>query len=253
MTLKKTALAAMLLSITAQAFAETTDVTPYRPTISNSAQLSAPGQLELELGGLHVKSGNARRTSLPYLLKLAFNEQWGVLAGGEALVNSRDDAGVTSRGIGDTTLTLKRAFVLDSDTALGLEFGTKLPTAKDTIGSGKADYTMNGIFSKDFAQIHLDANLNATRLGALTLGAARMQTGFSTSLSMPLSGQWSSTVELAGTRQSGAPNTAQFLAALVYSPSKQLAIDAGFTKGLNSMSQDWSFFTGFVVPLAKLW
>lgn len=252
MVFKKTALAALLLPIMMQAFAEETGITPYRPSVSNSAQLSVPRQLELEFGSLHIKSGDAHRTSFPYLFKLAFNEQWGLLAGGEALVNSRDDSGVRSKGVGDTTFTLKRAFVLDDDTALGLEFGAKLPSAKDAIGSGKTDYTINSILSQDLGKVHLDANLNTTRLGAITTGMSRMQTGLSAALSMPLSSQWSGTAELSGTRQSGAPSTAQFLAALVYSPSKQLAIDVGFTRGLNPASQDWSIFTGFVVPLGKL-
>lgn len=71
MVLKKTALASLLLPIMAQAFAEEAGITAYRPTISSPAQLSTPRQLELELGGLHTKSGDARRTSLPYL-HLAF-------------------------------------------------------------------------------------------------------------------------------------------------------------------------------------
>jgi len=253
MDIKKAALAVLLLPVMMQAFAEEAGITPYRPTVSNPAQLSAPGQLELELGGLHTKSGDTRRTSIPYLLKLAFNEQWGLLMGGEALVNTRDDSGARSKGVGDTTFTLKHAFVLDDDTALGLELGAKLPTAKDTIGSGKSDYTINGIFSQDLGKVHLDANLNATRLGAISDGMSRMQSGLSASLSMPLSSQWSGTAELAGTHQNGAPGTAQFLAALVYSPSKQLAIDVGFAKGLNSASQDWSLFSGFVMPLGKFW
>jgi len=52
--------------------AETTDVTPYRPTVSNPAQLPAAGQLELELGGMKSQPGaqadDRRRGSLPYLL-----------------------------------------------------------------------------------------------------------------------------------------------------------------------------------------
>jgi len=38
----------------------------------------------MELGGLHQHAADARRDSLPWLLKLAFNPQWGVPLGGEA-------------------------------------------------------------------------------------------------------------------------------------------------------------------------
>lgn len=227
-------------------------VTPYRPSVSTPAQLPAPGQLELELGGLGVKMGDARRDSLPYLFKLAFNDQWGVLVGGEAYVSSRD-VGTRERGVGDTGVVLKRAFLVDDATAFGLELGVKLPTAKDTIGSGKADYTLNSIYSKDLGKVHMDANLNFTRLGAFEAGSSPAQTGLSASFSVPVADQWSATAELSGMRRNGAASTAQWLAAATYSPSKRLSIDFGVAKGMNPASQDWSVFSGVVMPIAKLW
>ena len=215
--------------------------------------MSYPGQLELELGGQHTKTGDARSDSLPYLFKLGLSEQWGVLLGGEALVSQRDESGARERGIGDTSITLKRASLVDDATAFGLELSAKVPTAKDTIGSGQADYTLNGIWSQDLGGVHMDANLNATRVGAAEPGSARIQTGLSAAFSLPLNEHWSSVAELSGTRRGGVPSTAQFLAAAVYMPDKRLAIDFGFTCGLNSASQDWSVFTGVVVPLARLW
>ena len=239
----------LLSSVSAQ---EERGVTPYRPSVSTPAQLPVPGQLELELGGLGVKMGDARRDSLPYLFKLAFNDQWGVLVGGEAYVSSRD-VGIRERGVGDTSVVLKRAFLVDDATAFGLELGVKLPTAKDTIGSGKADYTLNSIYSKDLGKVHMDANLNFTRLGAFEAGSSPTQTGLSASFSVPVADQWSATAELSGTRRNGAASTAQWLAAATYSPSKRLSIDFGVAKGMNPASQDWSVFSGVVVPIAKLW
>ncbi len=113
-------------------------VTPYRPSVSSPAQLPLAGQIELEFGGLRTRSPDARRASLPYQFKLAFSQEWGVLIGGEAQVWARDGA-TSSRGVGDTTLTLKRAWIVDDASAFGMELGAKLPTAKDSIGSGKAD------------------------------------------------------------------------------------------------------------------
>ena len=33
----------------------------------------------------------------------------------------------------------------------------------------------------------------------------------------------------------------------------RLAIDIGMARGLTAASPDWSLFSGFVVPLGKLW
>ncbi|MFZ6648175.1 transporter [Undibacterium sp. TJN25] len=228
-------------------------VLPYRPSVSSPAQLPQEGQLEFELGGLASKSGDTRRDSLPYLFKLAFNPQWGLLFGGEAYVSSREDGGSRARGLGDSSLVLKRAFLVDDATAFGLEFGAKLPTAKDSIGSGSADYSINNIFSKDMGKLHMDLNLNVTKLGGVDAGTSSLQTGLSSSFSLPIAEQWGTNFEWSGTRRNGAASTAQLLGAFTYSPSKRMTIDFGVVRGLNSASPDWSLFTGIVVPVAKLW
>jgi hypothetical protein len=245
-------LAAGMLGLAAHA-EDFADVTPYRPSVSTPAQLPAPGQLELEAGGLATRTASERRDSLPYQLKLAFNSEWGVLLGGDAYVSMRDASGPRAQGFGDTSVTLKRAFVIDDATAFGLEFGPTLPTAPAAVGSGKTDWTVNSIYSQDIGKLHLDANLNQTRLGAPDPGASRMKTGASLAFSAPLDEHWSATAELSGTRNRGAASTAQLLAALSYAPTKKISLDAGFARGLNSASPDWSFFTGMVVPLARLW
>lgn len=244
------ALAALTVPLHAQ---DGPPVTPYRPSVSSPAQLPAPGQLEFELGGLSSKTDDDRRASLPYTFKLGFNEQWGVLVVGEGYVSARTDGDPRQRGIGDTTLELKRAFLIDDGTALGLELGVKVPTAKDSIGSGRSDYVLNGIYSQDIGMVHMDANLNATRLGAYEAGSGRIQKGWSASFSAPVSEKWGATTELSGTHRSGQANTAQLLVAAAYSPTKRLTIDWGVARGLTSASPDWSLFSGIVLPLAKLW
>jgi len=248
-----TVLAFLTLAGSCQAQEEEPPIVPYRPSVSNPAQLSAPGWLEVEAGALSIKSDDGRRNSLPLVLKLAFTEEWGVLLGGEPFVSTPDGNGGRARGLGDTTFTLKRAFLVDDATAFGLELGAKAPTARDSIGSGKADYSLNGIFSRDIDVLHMDLNLNATRLGAIEPGSGRTQTGFSASFSAPLSERWGANWEWSGTRRSGADSTAQLLLAATYSPSKRLTFDAGFIRGLNGATPDWAFFTGVVFPLGKLW
>ncbi|MYM97836.1 transporter [Duganella vulcania] len=250
----KTTLAAALCLLPLVSQAEDgPPITPYRPSVSSPAQLPAAGQLELELGGLSSKSDDGRRNSLPYALKLGFNEQWGVVLVGEGFVSAPDGSGGRARGVGDTQFVLKRAFILSEASALGLELGAKAPTAKDSIGSGRADYSLNGIYSQDMGSVHMDANLNATRLGAYDAGTGRVQTGLSASFSTPVDERWGVTGEWSGTRRSGAASTAQVLVAMSYSPSKRMTVDFGAAHGMNRASPDWAFFSGVVLPLAQLW
>lgn len=246
------ALAALAISALPAHAQEGPSITPYRPSVSTPAQLPAPGQLEFEFGAIASRGIDPRTDSLPYTFKLAFDKDWGVLLGGSAYVRQRG-AGEGASGFGDTTLTLKRAFIVSDTTAYGLELTAKIPTANSAIGSGKSDWTVNAIYSHDIRDLHMDVNVNETRLGAPVPGAARMQTGLSASFSAPVTDRWSANWELSGVRNAGAPSTAQLLLAGVYMPSKRLEFDAGFTRGLTSATPHWSLFAGFVLPLAKLW
>jgi len=244
---------AALCSVAHAADADDLDaITPYRPSVSSPAQLPVPGQLEVELGGLHARSDDTRRSSLPYAFKLAFNKEWGVVIGGEAHVWARDDPG-KAQGLGDATLVLKRAFLVDDASAFGVELGTKLPTANDSIGSGRADYTLNTIYSRDIGPVHVDANLNATRLGVVDDGTGRTQLGASASFSGALSDHWGLTGEVSGTRRSGATNGTQLLTALTYSPSRRLTFDFGVARAFRPTPATTQVFAGVVFPLAKLW
>ena len=228
-------------------------VTPYRPSVSSPAQLPAAGQLELELGGQRARSTDQRRTGLPYLFKLAFNAEWGVLLGGEAHVWSKDAAGNRLQGFGDTTLVLKRAWKASESTGFGVEVGAKLPTARDGIGSGKADCTVNTIFSRDLGPVHLDANVNVARLGAVDDGGSHTQWGASTAVSTALSDRWGLTGEWSGTRRPGADSGSQLLAALTLSPTKRLTVDLGVARAVHPSPAVTTVFAGVVLPLGKWW
>jgi hypothetical protein len=239
--------------LAAESAASEDAITPYRPSVSSPAQLPLAGQLELELGGLSSRNEQARRHSMPYQLKLAFSQEWGMLVGGELLVLANDGAGQVDRGYGDTTLVLKRAFMVDEQSALGLELSSKLPSAAKAIGSGSADYAINGIYSRDFGALHMDANLNVTRLGVAEPDTGRLQTGLSSSFSTALSERWGITGEWSGSRRNGTKAQGQILLALSYSPSKRMTMDIGVSKGLTSSSPDLALFAGIVLPVAKLW
>lgn len=237
----------------AETINEDYSITAYRPSVSSPAQLPSAGHLELEIGGLSTKTDSAKRNSTPYGLKLAFNEQWGAVITGEAIVQTDDGQGSRAYGFGDTSAVLKRAFILDNDTALGLEAGVKLPTAKDNIGTGEADYSINSILSHDFGSIHMDANFNLTHVGFVNDGESSIQKGEAASFSYPLNEKIGLIAELSGVQRNGTSSTLQLLTAFTYSPSKILTVDIGIATGLNRASQDYSAFFGAVLPVAKLW
>jgi hypothetical protein len=228
--------------------------TPYRPSVSTPAVLSAPGWLELEAGWQHDHAGaGARRDSLPLTLKLAFSEDWGVRLGNEAWVRRQSDDGST-RGIGDSSVVLKRRFAIDEGQAFGLEAGLTVPTGHRGIGSGsgKPDYGLNAIYSADLGDWHTDLNLLASRLGQADPGASRTQWLWAASLSRPLNDRWGVVGEFSGTHEGGTQNSRQFLLAASYNLSRRVTLDAGAARSLRSGAPEWSAFTGFTWLASRL-
>jgi hypothetical protein len=229
-------------------------VVPYRPSVSTPAQLSAPGYLELEAGGLRTTGPQRRlsRDTLPYTLKLAFTPDWGVRVGGDAWVR-QVEPGDSQRGVGDTSVVLKRRFAVSDATAWGLELGEKFATAGATRGSGHPDTTVNAIFSSDFAPAwHTDINVNETRLGVASGAPRAWQTGWAAAVSRNLTDAWGAVGEFSGTRQVGTASTAQFLVAGSWNESPAAVFDFGLAHGLDDASPRFQVFAGVTLRLARL-
>lgn len=245
--------AASIIAFQPAVAADEPSVTPYRPSVSTPAALSAPGWLEIEAGVLRARGdGSTRRDSIPYTLKLAFSDDWGLRIGGDGWVRQRDEDGNLISGGGDTSVVLKRRFSIDKEAAFGLEAGATIPTAKSGLGSGKSDYSINGIFSADIADYHTDLNVVTTRVGQAVPGVSRTQYLWAASLSRALTEQWGVVGEFSGTHQSGTERTAQFLAAVSYNVSPALTLDAGLSRRLTSAGPRWTGFAGLTFLAAKI-
>jgi hypothetical protein len=256
-TLRRLAFLASLLAATSASTHAADDaptVTPYRPSVSTPAALSAPGWLEVEAGVQRSRADDPqRRDTLPYTLKLAFTPDWGIRIGGDAVVRERAADGTRRSGAGDTTIVLKRRFGIDDASAFGAELGVKLPTARSELGSGHSDVGLNGIYSSDFGSgWHVDLNATATHLGGAEPGTSAWQKGWAAALSRNLSDKWGAVAELSGTQRGGAGRTTQALVATSYSISPAMVADVGVSKGLSAASGGWSVFTGITFLAAKL-
>ena len=133
---------------------------------------------------------------------------------------------MTTRGMGDGSVTLKLAQKINDGFSVGEELTSTLPIATHDLGSDKADQTFNFILSNDFAGFHTDVNLNATHFGDdQGVGVAQHGFGWSAGISHPIQGSLSGGLELSGTAQSGEDSTLQVLESLGYSVTKLTVLD----------------------------
>ncbi|MBV9891864.1 MAG: transporter [Rhizobacter sp.] len=256
-------LACLALALTASSLraaepgvgADAPQATPYRPSVSTPAQLSAPGWVEVEAGGLraHLADGS-KRDSVPLTVKLAVTPDWGVRVSTDAWAHATQPGEASSTGGGDTAIVLKRRFALDEASAFGVEGTVSLPTAKSGLGSDGTDVSITGIYSADLpSALHVDLNLVATRLQRTDPGTSHAQWLWAASLSKALDDRWSLTIEPSGTGQHGVESTSQLLGAVSFNASRRLVLDAGLARSLRHGVHEHSVFAGLTWLAARLW
>ncbi len=232
------------------AHTEQLTVTPYRPTVSNPAELSALRHLELEFGVQSNQPGQeVERNGLPFLLKYPFADQWGLMVGGEAWIKSRDQDGTIS-GFGNTSVQLKHYYPINPTLAVGFEAGVILPSARPSLGQGRTDYLANLIVSQDISELRIDVNAGITRHGYKEQDLDRFGYNWAIAASQIVTERWGIAGELSGILAKQQKPVSQFLASLNYLATPQLMLDFGGTVGLTSITDDYGAFAGFTWLIA---
>ena len=228
-------------------------VTPYRPTVSDPATLSAPGWLEGEFGGLRTwNQDHSRDDSVPYLLKYAFDENYGLLLGGNAYLGSSMPGAPSQSSFGDTFIEWKQRFPVSEKAAFAIEAGVVVPTASHELGIGKPEWTANGIYSVDLSAFHLDINLVESYFSQHGANASAWQTSWATAISTQLSEKWGAAFELSGNYQRGEATQSQALLAFTCNVSNRLVLDAGGTYGLAHLAHYRGLFAGATILIGQL-
>jgi hypothetical protein len=240
----------LVLPLPLIAHAEQLTVTPYRPTVSNPAELSALRHLEVEFGAQSTQPGMAvERNSLPFTLKYPFAEQWGLLVGSEAWIRSRSEEETIS-GFGNTSVLLKHYYPINPTLAVGFEAGASLPSARQSLGDGRTDYIGNLIVSQDISDLRIDVNAGVTRRGFKEEDLDRYRYNWAIAASHPLTERWAIAGEFSGVLAKQQKPTSQFLGALNYLMTPQLMLDFGGTIGIASATDDYGVFAGFALLIA---
>ncbi len=234
-------------------------VNPYRPTVTDPASLTAPGYLEMEIGGAdqHGGAGTHRAFSTPTVLKLTnLSRRLEYHIGYGGYLHQTGDDGTSATGSGDIVPGLQYLFTAQTpktyDLAARIEY--KIPAATRNLGTGKTDYDLLLLASKDYnSTLHGDYNLGIYQLGrASGRGFAtqyQASAAFSTKLSDKLTLQ-DEVYAFSGSRETN--TVVSTLHALGYQPARNLAFDAGIDIGLSHAAPKYTLLFGSTFFVGKL-
>ena len=171
-------------------------VNPGRPTVTDPAALTAPGWLETEFG--ITKNLNRDRTlSTPFLLKLTSRNtrlQYRLSVDGFIF------PGQGANGFGDTYAGLQYLFAQQNKGGFDVagRATIKFPTAPAFIGTGKVDYNVLLLASRDFSpSLHGDFNLGLSNLSRQGAPGTDNQFLATASFTLPIKGgRWQYTNEI---------------------------------------------------------
>ncbi len=227
---------------------------PCRPTIACTADIVAPGFVELEGGALFRRLGDGTlQFSTPFLLKLSLSRsvQLQVASNGYTLQGAPDRA----HFFDDVSVGLKiRLHEQTSDLpSVSVSAAVNLPTPVQYGYTGSYDLATIIYVTKDFGRLHADLNMGVNLWGLSgPTGDVKFQPWAALALSTDVGHHLSPMAE-AYIFASAAPESlpdAGVLLALAYAPKKWLVVDGGVDIGLWPSTRTISAFVGFtILPL----
>jgi hypothetical protein len=224
--------------------------TPNRPTVTNTAETTQFGVLEIEFG----ISAATRQQSLQGLLKFGLLRDVELDWAGNPW---QHDASVHYVGVSDNNPGLRCRFLRQAKRrpTLTVEYSAKLPTAGRVEVSGEVDHIVTLLASKDFPKrFHVDANLGYTWLGRPGSGFDHYWQPTGT-LSYALTHKWQLAMEFSGTTRANdiTPAVTQNLWAVSYTLRPRLVLDSAVQFRVTGNVPRAVYLGGFTYSIADLY
>ena len=224
--------------------------TPNRPTVTNTAETTQFGVLEIEFG---INSA-ARQQSLQGLLKFGLLRDVELDWAGNPW---QHDASVHYVGVSDNYAGFRWRFLHQANRqpTLTVEYSAKFPTAGPFEGSGEVDHVVTLLSTKDFPKrFHVDANLGYAWLGHPGGGFNRnwLPTG---ALTYSLTQKWQLAMEFSGATRANAtmPAVTQNLWAVSYTLRPRLVLDSAVQFRVTGNVPRAGYLGGLTYSIADLY
>ncbi|HZP63664.1 MAG TPA: transporter [Terriglobales bacterium] len=232
---------------------------PSRPTVSNGADTTQCGVMEVEYGFDHQwTQGNAHVNDLAGGLRVGILPNLDFHWTSTSFLNIMDQDG-NRTGFGDTWVGVKYHFISQTRhlPAVGVFYQSKLPSASasDELGSGQVDHSLSLLFSKDVSRLHFDFNVIPYLAGRPTAPGCDHNTGFALSGSMPITRRLSLVGEGYGytALNSASPAFASTMIGTTYQVEPRLIFDGGVDLGVSAQAPRARLYVGLTYAIANVY
>ena len=223
---------------------------PNRPTVSNPADITQYGVLELEYGIQADSSGKM----FCGLLKFAAAKNLELRLDSDTY---QSDSSLHESGFGDMDIGFQYRFLQQSKQrpSMSIALSSKIPTATDSLGSGKWDHQILWLASKDIGAYHADLNLDFEFLGRSDASGYDNVVAPALAISHSFKRNYVIAGEISGTTRQNheEPGTLSTLWAISYSVRPRFVIDSAVSFNLKGPGSNCTFLGGFTYSIADLY
>lgn len=220
------------------------------PLGTEDAQPVEPGKFELEINGERPNSDEGSE------IDLGANVTFGVFKNSSIQISVpyvflNPEVGEKENGLSDIEIFGKYLLLKGNKTlpALAVKASVKLPTgeSKKDLGSGKTDYGITAIATKEIGRVILHGNLGYTFVGKEKGEDLDNVLGYSLATEFSMTGKLRLVGEIVGETNSdptSSSNPLEGLVGFIYDLKESFSLDAAVKWGLSDASPDNTILTG---------
>ncbi|HEV2698660.1 MAG TPA: transporter [Terriglobales bacterium] len=227
--------------------------TPSRPTVSNSTDTTRCGVLETEFGWDRQTERDLVHSDFAGGLRLGLTPRLDFHWASTDFLSLAQTAH-TNNGFGDTWLGLKYRFSEQRKLmpSFGIFYQVKIPSADNSLGSGRVDHSIAFLASKDLGRVRVDFNVVPFIAGSPA--GLNHNTGFVLSDSVAITKKLSLLTEAYGYTRLDRDNPAfsSAMAGLTYQLSRRLIVDGGADFGVSHAAPRRRVFAGFTCAITNV-
>jgi hypothetical protein len=235
-------------------YADSIVANPNRPTVSNPADITQYGVLELEYGWDQGSKAKSAAGLVKFGMLCDVELRWATTS-----FLSVTDASGTHQGFGDNWLGPQIRIYRQTDRVptLAFSYAVKIPSAatNDGLGTGRVDHQFAFLASKDIKHFHFDFNASQFMIGRENSSGFDRNQELNLAFSHLIYHRLQITGEFYGDTQlnQASPAFASTLWALTYTIAPRLVIDGGFESGITSGGPHLHAFVGATYSIANLY